>query len=40
MSKTAFYDWAARDGGPTTQEVAEAHAAHELHAAWAEHRRV
>jgi putative transposase len=40
VSKTAFYDWAARDGGPTTQEVAEAHAAHELHAAWAEHRRV
>ena len=40
VSKTAFYDWAARDGGPTTQEVAEAHAAHELHAAWAGHRRV
>ena len=40
VSKTAFYDWAARDGGPTTHEVAEAHAAHELHAAWAEHRRV
>jgi putative transposase len=40
VSKTAFYDWAARDGGPTTHELAEAHAAHELHAAWAEHRRV
>jgi putative transposase len=40
VSKTAFYDWAARDGGPTTHELAEAHAAHELRAAWAEHRRV
>jgi transposase InsO family protein len=40
VSKPAFYDWAARDGGPTTHELAEAHAAHELHAAWAGHRRV
>jgi hypothetical protein len=39
VSKTAFYDWAARGGGPTEAELAEAYAIDELHTAWAEHRR-
>jgi putative transposase len=40
VSKTAFYDWAACGGGPTAHELADAHAANELHDALAEHRRV
>ncbi|WP_170977834.1 IS3 family transposase, partial [Blastococcus sp. CCUG 61487] len=40
VSKTAFYAWAARRGGPTEAELAEAYAIDELHTAWTEHRRV
>lgn len=40
VSKTAYYDWLARLGGPTSHEVDEAYAIHELRAAWAEHRGV
>jgi putative transposase len=37
VSRTAYYDWVARDGGPTSREVDEAHAIQGLHQAWAEH---
>ena len=30
VSKTAYYDWVARLGGPTSHEVDEAYAIHEL----------
>ena len=30
VSKTAYYDWVARDGGPTSHEVDEAHAIQDL----------
>jgi transposase InsO family protein len=40
VSKTAFYDWAARGGGPTAAELEEAYAIHAAHQAWSEHRRV
>jgi len=40
VSKTAFYDWAARGGRPTAAELAEAYAIHAAHQAWTEHRRV
>jgi transposase InsO family protein len=40
VSKTAFYDWVRRDGGPTERELADAYAANEIFDAWAEHRRV
>ena len=38
VSKTADYGWVARDGGPTSHEIDQAHAIQELRAAWAEHR--
>ena len=28
VSKTAYYDWVARDGGPTSHEVDEAYVNH------------
>ncbi len=40
VSKTAFYDWAARDGGPTAAEIEEAYAIEAAYQAWIEHRRV
>lgn len=40
VSKTAFYDWATRGGGPTAAELEEAYAIHAAHRAWSEHRRV
>ena len=40
VSKTAFYDWAARGGGPTVAELAEAYAIEAARQAWVEHRRV
>jgi putative transposase len=40
VSKTAFYDWAARGGAPTAAELVEAYAMHAAHQAWDEHRRV
>jgi hypothetical protein len=40
VSKTAFYDWAGRVGGPTSAELEEAYATHSAHQAWNEHRRV
>jgi transposase InsO family protein len=40
VSKTAFYDWAARAGGPTPAELEEAYAIHAARQAWIEHRRV
>jgi putative transposase len=40
VSKTAFYHWAARGGGPTAAELDEAYAIHAAHQAWSEHRRV
>ena len=40
VSKTAYYDWVARAGGPTSHEVDEAYAIHELRQAWAERRGV
>ncbi len=40
VSKTAFYDWAARGGGPTAAELAEAYAIDAARKAWCEHRRV
>jgi putative transposase len=40
VSKTAFYDWSMRDGGPTSAELEEAYAIHAAHQAWGEHRRV
>ena len=40
VSKTAFYDWSIRDGGPTSAELEEACAIHAAHQAWGEHRRV
>ncbi|MGY1673859.1 IS3 family transposase, partial [Geodermatophilus sp. SYSU D00710] len=40
VSKTAFYDWAARGGGPTATELAEAYAIQAIRTAWAERRQV
>ena len=40
VSKTTYYDWVARAGGPTSHEVDEAYAIQELRLAWAEHRGV
>jgi putative transposase len=40
VSKTAFYDWGARGGGPTAAELDEAYAIHAAREAWCEHRRV
>lgn len=40
MSKSAFYDWQARDGGPTSRELDEALSTYELRVASTEYRRV
>jgi putative transposase len=40
ISRTSFYDWAARAGGPTTAELEDAYAIHAAREAWMEHRRV
>ncbi len=40
VSKTAFYDWASRAGGPTVAELEEAYAIEAARQAWAEHRRI
>ncbi len=34
VSKTAFYDWAARRGGPTPAELEEAYAIEAARQAW------
>jgi transposase InsO family protein len=40
VSKSAFYDWRARGGGPTSTELEEAYAIHAAREAWLEHRRI
>jgi putative transposase len=40
VSKTAFYEWSARGGGPTVAELEDAYAIQAARTAWSEHRRV
>jgi phage gp37-like protein len=40
ISKTTFYECAARAGGLTSHEIDQAHAIQELRQAWTEHRGV
>jgi putative transposase len=40
ISPTTFYAWAARAGGPTAAELADAYAIEAARTAWVEHRRV
>jgi putative transposase len=40
VSKSAFYDWHARGGGPSAAELEEAYAIHAAREAWSEHRQV
>lgn len=40
VSRSADYEHRRREGGPSAAEVADAHEAHQVRRAWAEHRRV
>jgi transposase InsO family protein len=40
VSRTSFYSWAARDGGPTAAELDDAYAIESARTAWTEHRRI
>ena len=40
ISRTSFYSWAARSGGPTAAELDDAYAIQAARKAWVEHRRI
>jgi putative transposase len=40
VSRTSFYSWAARDGGPTAAELDDAYAIESARKAWVDHRRI
>jgi hypothetical protein len=40
VSRTGFYSWAARAGGPTAAELDDAYAIHAARQAWVDHRRI
>ena len=40
VSKSAYYEHRRREGGPSAADEADAHGAHQVRAAWDDHRRV